>query len=136
MAGNMTSYLENKILDHIFNGVEYIPPSTLYVGLVDSGATDLDLENGVLNNEITDYIGDRKEINFNLSSQENGKGTSKNNSEINFNGMPKKEVAFAILCDSATGGNILFWLPADTIKTTNIDDIYRLKENDVTITLD
>jgi len=99
MAGNMTSYLENKILNHILRGETYTPPSTLYVGLVDSGATDLDLENGVLNNEITGYTGSRKVISFNPASQDNGKGTSKNNSEINFNGMPKKEVAFAILCD-------------------------------------
>jgi len=136
MAGNMTSYLEEKILNHILRGEVYTPPSTIYVGLVDSSATDIDLENGILTNEITGYTGSRKVISFNPASQDNGKGTTKNNSEINFNSMPKKEVAYAILCDSEAGGNILYWLPADTIKTTNIDDIYRLKENDLTITQD
>jgi len=132
----MSSYLENKILNHILRGENYTPPSTVYVGLVSGTAVDADLEGGDLTNEITGYEGDRKAITFTSASQVSDKGQTANSNEIDFNGMPATTVAYSVVCDSATGGNILYWLPANNNKTTNADDTFRLRVADVTITQD
>lgn len=136
MAGNMTSYLEEKILDHIFNGVSYTPPSTIYVGLVSDVATDADLEAGDLTNEITEYTGDRKALDWSTAAQVDGKGTVGNTNQVDFEAMPSTVVEYAIICDSATGGNILYWLPASTVKTIYVDDVFRVRADDINISQD
>ena len=127
---NMASYLEEEVLQ------EKLVDATVYVGLVEDSATDVDLESGDLTNEITGYDGDRKAISFTAPSQVSGKGTVQNDVQIDFENMPATTVEYAIICDSATGGNILYWCPAINNKTTNSGDTYRVDTNDLTIDQD
>lgn len=136
MPGNMSSYLEQKILNHILRNEQYIPPTKVFIGLVSSKATEQQLEDGILTNEIKKYDGGRQEITFSAASKNVEGSLSKNNIAINFTGMPKEEIAYAILCDEKENGNILYWIPANEIKTTGVDDIYRLKIDDVVIIQD
>lgn len=135
---NMSSYLEEEILDHILRGNSYTSPGTVYIGLVTSTATDADLEGGDLTNEITGYTGDRKSVTFTIPSQVSGKGTVENDIQIDFEDMPNVTVEYAIICDSLTpgGGNILYWAPANSTKTTNSGDTYRIDISNLVIDQD
>ena len=110
--GNISNYLESKILDHVFRQIEYKPPEVCFLGLVSDRASEQDLEEGSLEHEIDGYQGDRKEVEFNPPAQEEGKGTVKSVASARFVQMPPGAVRYGIVCDSiAPGtGNILYWL--------------------------
>ena len=134
---NMSSYLEEKILDHVLRNIEYTPPSTVYVGIVSDSATDSELEAGTLTNEITGYTGDRKSVSFTAISQNgDGEAETENTALIEFESMPACTIAYAIVCDAATGGNILFWGAATESKTSNSGDTHQVPAGNITIDLD
>lgn len=133
---NLSSYLEEQLLNHALRNIAYSSPTTVYVGLVDNTAVDTDLEAGDLTNEITGYTGDRKAITFTAPTQVGGKATIENSAQIDFDDMPATTVAYAIICDAATAGNILYWAPATTSKTTNAGDTYRISAGDLTVSHD
>lgn len=130
---NLSNYFEEDILN------TYLVSATVYVGLVDDNATDDDLESGDLTDEITSYTGDRKSISFTSPSQVDGKATIENDADIDFEDMPETTVKYAVIMDSETAdgtGNILYWCPADNVKTTNDGDTYRIPSGDLTLDLD
>lgn len=136
---NISNYLEEKILNHVMRNDSYTSPTDIYVGLIDDNATDSELEDGNLDNEITDYGGDRKSITFTEPSQVDGKATIENDSDIDFEDMPEVTIAYAVIMDSEAAdgtGNILYWCPADKNKTANSGDTYRIPEGDLTLDLD
>ena len=85
---NISDYLEEELLDHVFRNLAYTGPTTVYCGLVDDSGTDAEMEAGTLTNEITAYTGDRKAITFGAPSQESGKATIKNSAALEFENMP------------------------------------------------
>jgi len=128
-----SNYLEEALLNHILNNVAYTSPTTVYVGLVDDTATEADLESGDLTNEITGYTGDRKAVSFTSPTQVSGKATVENDVEITFEDMPATTIAFAIVTDSATAGNILYHSAPTQIKTANAGDTYKIEVGDLTV---
>jgi hypothetical protein len=52
--------------------------------------------------------------------------------------MPAVTVGYAFISDSPTKGegNVLWWMPLETPKTTNSGDTLRVPEEAITITLD
>ena len=123
---NIADYLEEALLDHVFRNVPHTSPTTVYCGLVDDVGVDAELEAGTLTNEITAYTGDRKAITFGAPTQEGGKATIKNTAAIEFENMPAGTVKYAIVCDAATVGNILYWCPLTAQKTCNPGDTFRI----------
>ena len=135
---NISNYLEDKILDTVMkNGnVEWLP-ETVYAGLVTTTAVDADLEAGTLTNEVTDYTGDRKAITFGDIAQVGGKATVSNSNVLEFEDMPEATIGYLIICDAATGSNILWWCPVvGDPKTTNAGDTFRVPIGDLVIDLD
>lgn len=137
---NISNYLEEKILNHVMRNEVYASPSTVYVGIVKETATNEDLETGILTGEITEYDGNRKEVTFSAPSQVMGKATITNENILDFENMPaldsNNKVKYAIVCDAATNGNILYWCPANAEKVTNAGDTYRIPVGDLTLDLD
>ena len=139
---NIASYLEEALLNHVMRNVEYSRPATVYLGLVSSAASGADLEAGTLTNEITAYTGNRKAITFGAPSQVGGKATIANTNEMEFEDMPAATVEYAIVCDSATVGNILYWMPlvdgggTPITKATNAGDTFRVPVGDCVLDLD
>ena len=123
---NISNYLEEKLLNHVFRNIAYTRPAVVYCGLVESGDYDAELEAGALTHEITAYTGDRKAITFSAPAQVGGKGTVKNTAVLEFNNMPAVTVKYAIVCDAATGGNILYWCPLDEEKTCNAGYTFKI----------
>lgn len=133
---NISSYAEMEILDWL---LEISTATDVYVGIVDDTATNAELEGGDLTNEITSYTGDRKVIDFTTPVQVSGKGTVENNADIDFEGMPAVTVGYAVIMDSQSAdgtGNVLYWVPADNIKTTNSGDTYRIPSGELVLDLD
>ncbi|GAI63523.1 unnamed protein product [marine sediment metagenome] len=129
---NISNYLEEILLNLMFRATAYPggAPATVYCGLVDNVGTDAELEAGTLTHEITTYTGDRKAITFKVPAQVGAdpasKATIKNDPAIEFENMPAMTVKYAIVCDAATGGNILYWCPLAAEKTCNAGDTFRI----------
>ncbi|MBA7582568.1 hypothetical protein ES708_24499 [subsurface metagenome] len=125
---NISTYLEEKWLN-MLKGTVYTAPATVYCGIVSDSGNDVEMEAGTLTNEITGYTGNRKAITFGVVSQVGGKATVKNSAAIAFASMPApntKKVKYAIVCDAATAGNILYWCPLVVQKTWNLGDTFEL----------
>jgi len=123
---NIADYLEEALLDHVFRNTPYTSPVTVYCGLIETGDWDAELEAGTLTHEITAYTGDRKAVTFGAPTQEAGKATVKNSAAIEFENMPAVTVKYAIVCDAATLGNILYWCPLVAEKACNAGDTFRI----------
>lgn len=125
---NISTYLENILLNLVMRNTAYPgdAPAAVYCGLIDDVSDGSDLEAGALDNEITTYTGDRKAITFGAPTQIGGKATIKNSAALEFLVMPAVTVKYAIVCDAATAGNILYWCPLAAEKTTNAGDTFRL----------
>jgi hypothetical protein len=133
---NISTYLEEAILNHVMRNTEYVRPAVVYVGLVTADAVDADLEAGTLTDEVTLYTGDRKAVTFAAPVDVAGKSTIKNSGAIDFENMPAVTVKYAIVCDAATGGNILYWCPLTVQKTTNAGDTFRIIDEGLVLDLD
>ena len=137
---NISNYLEEAILNHVMRNQAYTTPTAVYCGLVDNTASDADLEAGTLTNEITGYLADRKEITFTAPSQtvedHEGKATILNSNQMEFIDMPAVTIKYAIVCDAATEGNILYWCPLTPEKTSNAGDTLKIEENELVLDLD
>ena len=138
---NISNYLEEKILDTVMKaGANTWIPATVYCGIVNDTAIDTDMEAGTRTNEITGYTGDRKAISWGTIAQSGGKATVSNSAAIEFESMPAPagaQVKYAIICDSDTGDNILWWLPITAgPKAFNEGDTFRIPIGDLTIDID
>ncbi len=140
---NMSTYLEEALLNHVFRNTAYTRPTIVYCGIATSTATDEHLEAGTLTNEVTAYDGDRKAITFGAPTQASTKGTIKNSAALEFDEMPASTVKYLIITDSATksAGNILYWCPivdglgAPITKAVNAGDTLRVRVDELIVTL-
>jgi len=131
---NISSYLEEKWLN-MLKGTAYTAPVAVYCGICNDTATPDELEANTQTNEISGYTGDRKAITLGAVSQVGGAGsagkaTVKNSAAIEFVSMPAPgdtpKVKYAIICDAATAGNILYWCPLAVQKGWNEGDTFRI----------
>lgn len=134
---NISDYLEEKWLN-MLKGTAYTAPAAVYCGIANDTATDAELEANTQTNEITGYTGNRKAITLGAVSQIGGKATVKNSAAIDFESMPApdtKKVKYAIVCDAATAGNILYWCPLTVQKSWNEGDTFRIPIDGLTLDL-
>jgi hypothetical protein len=138
MAGNISDYLQAALLDAVFLNTPYTSPATVYCGIVSSLASDADMKAGTLTNEITGYTGSRVAVAFGAPSPIAGAETIANTGNLDFTVMPAVTVKYAIVCDSPTigAGNILYWCPLTSPKTTNAGDTFRIPVGDLVLNLD
>lgn len=140
---NISKYLEDKWLD-MLNGVAYVAPATVYVGLINNTADEAEMEgNTPLANEITGYTGNRKAITFGAITK-----AGVNPSEmlgppaaaIDFEDMPApagRQIKYHVICDAATVGNVLGWSEITAgPKLWNAGDTFRIPIDNITIKLD
>ena len=125
---NIATYLETILLNLVMRATAYPggAPAAVYCGLVSNVASDADMEAGTLTNEITTYTGDRQAITFGAPADVGGAQTIKNSVALEFLVMPAITVKYAIVCDAATVGNILYWCPLAAEKTCNAGDTFKI----------
>ena len=79
MAGNLTNYLENKLIDHFLGTTSYTMPAAVYIGLFTVAPTDAG--GGT---EVTGGSYARQAATFSAASS----GATSNDTNIDFTGMP------------------------------------------------
>lgn len=123
-----SNYLETKILDHVFGGVNYTAPSTLYLALYTVAPTDTG--GGT---EVSGGSYARQTVAFTVSGD-----TASNNAAVEFptaTGTWGTVVAVGVF-DALTSGNLLAYGNLTASKTIASGDVFRVPSGDLDITLD
>lgn len=126
MAGNLSDYLEVKLLDHFLGTTTYTKPTTVYLALYTAAPTD-----SSAGTEVSGGSYARKVATFNGASS----GSTTNNSDIDFNGMPTCTVVAIAVTDALTSGNILVYGPLTANKSLDAGDILRVSSGDLSISI-
>jgi len=127
MAGNLTDYLENKLLDHFLGTTAYTMPSPVYVALFTVAPGDAG--GGT---EVTGGSYSRQTAAFSAASS----GATSNSANIDFTGMPAATTVAIALFDASTSGNMLVHGTLTTNKTTDAGDTLRIATGDLDISID
>jgi hypothetical protein len=127
MAGNLTNYLEDKLIDHFLGTTSYTMPADVYIALFTVAPTD----NGG-GTEVTGGSYARQVATFSTASA----GATSNNSNVDFTGMPAATTVAIGIFDASTSGNMLLYGTLTTNKTTDAGDTLRIATGDLDISID
>lgn len=127
MAGNLTNYLENKLIDHFLGTTSYTMPADIYVGLFTVAPSDAG--GGT---EVTGGSYARQAATFSAASS----GATSNDSNLDFTGMPSATVVAIGIFDNVTSGNMLLHGTLTTNKSTDAGDTLRIATGDLDISID
>jgi hypothetical protein len=133
MAGK-SDYLENKILNYIFNGGTFTAPTTVYVGLYTSAPTDAGGGTEVSGGSYARVAITCNTTNFPTTSD----GQIENAVAQNFAQASAgwgTVVAFGIF-DALTSGNLLYWGTVSPSKTVAAGDTLSIAINQLQISED
>lgn len=127
MAGNLTNYLENKLLDHFLGTTAYTMPTPVYVALFTVAPGDAG--GGT---EVTGGSYARQTAAFTAASS----GATSNSANIDFTGMPAATTVAIAIFDASTSGNMLVHGTLTTNKQTDAGDTLRIATGDLDISID
>jgi len=127
MAGNLTNYLENKLIDHFLGTTSYTMPADVYVGLFTVSPGEAG--GGT---EVTGGSYARQIATFTAASS----GATSNDTNIDFTGMPAATTVAIGIFDALTSGNMLLYGTLTTNKTTDAGDTLRIATGDLDISID
>jgi hypothetical protein len=126
MAGSLSNYAENKVLDHVLGTTAYTKPTT-YVALYTVAPTD-----STAGTEVTGGSYARLAGTFDASVG----GASANSGNLDFTGMPACTVVAVAILDNSTGGNLLVHGTLTANKSLDAGDTLRIATGDLDITID
>lgn len=127
MAGNLSNYLEDKLIDHFLGTTSFTAPAAVYVALYTVAPSDAG--GGT---EVTGGSYARQTATFTASAS----GATSNNSNIDFTNMPAATVVAIGIHDNVSAGNLLLWGTLTTNKTTDAGDTLRIATGDLDISID
>lgn len=113
MADAKSNYLENKVLDHFLGTASTSSPADVYVALFTSSPTDAGS-----GTEVTGGSYARQTATFASAAS----GTTDNDADVVFTGMPAATVTHFGIYDASTAGNLLWWGAFAASKTTTSGD--------------
>jgi hypothetical protein len=131
MAGNLSNYLENKLLDHFLGTAAYTMPTTVYVGLYTVAPSDTGTGT-TGGTQVTGGSYARQTAVFSGAAS----GTTSNTANIDFAGMPAATTVAIGVFDALTSGNLLLWGTLTANKTTDAGDTLRIATGDLDISID
>lgn len=131
-AASATDYLENKLIDHIFRGVAYTAPSTLYIALQTTTCTDSSAGTEVsggsyarvaITSNTTNWASTGGATTTTNPSAGTG-GTTSNNAAIVFPSPTANwgTIVSMSVTDASSSGNTLYCVALTTNKTVNNGD--------------
>jgi hypothetical protein len=127
VAGNLTNYLESKLIDHFLGTTTYTKPSAVYVGLFT--VTPGEAGGGT---EVTGGSYARQTATFGAASS----GSTTNSGNIDFTGMPAATTVAIGIFDAITSGNMLLYGALTTNKTTDAGDTLRIATGSLSVSID
>lgn len=128
MAGSLSNYAENKVLDHVLGTTSFTMPTT-HLALFTVAPTDSSAGTEVTGGS---YARQALASDFTASSG----GASSNSTNIDFTGMPACTVVAIGIMDASTGGNLLIHGTLAVNKTLDAGDTLRIATGDLDITID
>lgn len=134
--GSASSYLENKVLDHVLGNVAYTAPTNVFIGLWTTTLTAS--STGSTAGEVSGSGYARVQMTNNTTNWPVASGGSKSNGTIaNFGtaGASWGTVTHMAICDASTGGNILYWSALTNQKTVDPGDSVQYPVSGITVTL-
>lgn len=123
---SISDYLENELLDAVFNSGAFSVTGDPYVSLHDGDPG----ETGA--NEITGGSYARQQAAFGAAAS----GAVANSADIEFTDMPALTVTHVGVWDAATVGNFLWGGALTASKVVNGGDMFRIAAGDLDVTLD
>lgn len=128
-----STFLENKILDHVLGNTTYTQPATVYLALF-TGAASTNLEANVITDEVATGNYAREVVTFAAASG----GSISIDATVTFNVATADwgTVTTCAVMDSLTGGNVLYWGTLVSSKTVSTGDTMQFTSGNLTITLD
>lgn len=127
MAGNLSNYLEDKVLDHILGTAAYTMPTTVYVALYTAAPNDTG--GGT---QVTGGSYARQTAVFDAAAS----GATQNTANLDFTNMPACTVVAIGVFDALTVGNLLVWGTLSSNKSLDAGDTLRIAIGDLDISLD
>ena len=145
----MSDYLENKLIDSLFRGQTYTPPTSLYVGLLNTAPSDTGGGTEVsaggyarvqVSSSLANWAGTQAAGSTGAST--GNTATTSNNAVISFptptanwsdSTNPTRYVG---IYDAATGGNLLFYATLLIPKVINQDDSISFTAGQLSFQLD
>lgn len=147
---NMSNYLENKLVDHLFRGTAYTAPATIAIALctaapddTSTGATITEVPNSgsyarqTLNPSTTNW---RDTAGGTAATSSGTTGTTANNATITFPTATGNwgTVTHVVIVDSATwgAGNVLFWAALSASQAINTGGTFSFSAGNLSVQLD
>jgi hypothetical protein len=131
MAGNLSDFLENKLLDHFLGTNSYTAPSSVYVALFTVAEDDTGAAGTEVSQATNSYA--RQAATFDAASN----GATQNSSNIDFVDMPPCTVVGIGIFDSGTygAGNLLVHGTLTANKSLDAGDTLRIATGDLDISI-
>ena len=128
MASEMSTYLQDKVVNLSLRNTAYTPPTTVYVGLFTTTLTA-----GGSGTEVSGGSYARTSVTFAASSS----GATASNADVTFPTATASwgTVTYVGLYDASTGGNLLYFTPLDVSKTIDSGDIFKITSGNLTVSL-
>lgn len=132
MAGSFSDYLEDKVLKHVFTNTAYTSPTTLYVALFTTAATDSAAGTEVSTTS-TGY--GRQSAAFTVSGTNPTQAVNSAAIEWSTATASWGTITHVGIYDASTAGNMIAWADLTTSRTVASGDIFRIPASSLTITL-
>lgn len=123
-----SNYLENKVMGHVFGGVAYSAPATLYLGLYTNSPGE-----GNTGTEVSGGSYARQTVAFTITNN-----LASNTSAVEFPVATANwgTITHVGVLDNLSGGNLLAYAALSASKAIDSGDALRLPAGDLDITLD
>lgn len=118
--GDMTTYLKNKLRDHVLRGIAYTPPASIEMRLYTSATTDAGGGTEVVGGS---YVG--QTVTFAVVTD----GQVDNSAGVSYVDMPADTITNAALHDES--GNMLLHGPLVAPRTTSAGDTLTFAASDI-----
>jgi hypothetical protein len=124
----ISTYLENALINATLRNTSYTSPATVYVGLYTSDPTDANT-----GTEVTGGSYARQSVTFAAPSD----GISASNADVTFPQATANwgTVGWIGILDASSGGNLLYHTVLDAAKTIETGDIFKIASTNLTVQL-
>lgn len=128
MASQMSTYLQNAVINATLRNTSYTSPATVYVGLFTSTVTA-----GGSGTEVSGGSYARTAVTTGAPSS----GAASNSANVTFPTATASwgTVTYMGIYDASTGGNLLYFAPLTNSKTIDIGDVFQFSTSNITISL-
>ncbi len=124
----MSTYLEDALINATLRNTSYTSPATVYVGLYTTDPTDANT-----GTEVSGGSYARTAVTFAAPSN----GVTTNNAAVEFPQATASwgTVAYIGILDNSSGGNLLYHTALDTSKTIDTGDIFKIATGSLSVQL-